>query len=183
MFRNLYSHAGPPRRPASSRTSRPAGARCRSSPRGRRLPRPRQPLTRAPAHARPQNRLQIRQWRRWEEEAPAAEAFLRVSNVPTTPRTPAAPAGAARGAWAHPDAAAKRARRSAKKLWARIGTNRFTHACHVALGVVTHDLVFSPVTRVVYYSLRLMFIDRLGLDYSFDFASFIERCEDLDFRL
>ena len=124
-----------------------------------------------PARLAP-NRPQIRQWRRWEEEAPAADAFLRISNTSVTPRTPVTP----RGAWAHPDRALKRARKSAKQLWGRIGTSRFTHALHMTFGVVTTDLIFSPVTRAIYYSLRLLFIDRLGLDYSFDFAAFIERC-------
>ncbi|KAI8476523.1 MAG: Mlo family-domain-containing protein [Monoraphidium minutum] len=116
--------------------------------------------------------VQIRQWRHWEEEAPAADAFLRISNQPTTPHTPNTPRG---GGGAHPGVTLRRARRSAKALWTKIGTSRFSHAWHMAVAVVTTDLFFSPVTRAVYYSLRLMFIDRLGLDYSFDFAAFIER--------
>jgi hypothetical protein len=41
--------------------------------------------------------------------------------------------------------------------------------------VVTTDLIFSPVTKAVYYSLRLMFIDRLSLDRSFDYCNLVER--------
>jgi len=111
----------------------------------------------------------MRQWHRWEEEAPSSEDFLRISTNITTPR------GAAANTAAHQNRVLRRARASAKSLWQRVGTSRFSHAVRVAFAVVTTDLIFSPVNRAVYYSLRLMFIDRLGLDQSFDFASFIER--------
>lgn len=119
---------------------------------------------------------QVHQWRRWEEEAPASDVFLRISNSPTTPRYPPThpnPGGGAPGP--HDDRAIKRARASARSLWQRVGTSHLSHSVRVTCAVMTTDLIFSPVTRAVYYSLRLMFIDRLNLDHSFDFASFVER--------
>lgn len=112
--------------------------------------------------------VQVRQWHHWETEAPSADVFLRASGATATPR--GLPSGAAK-----PTRALRRARESAKKLWARVGTNRFTHSLRVALAAVTTDLVVSPVTRTVYYALRLMFIDRLSLDHSFNFSQFLER--------
>ncbi|KIZ07029.1 MLO-like protein 12 [Monoraphidium neglectum] len=116
--------------------------------------------------------VQIRQWRRWEAEAPAADAFLRMSDI-TAPSPRAPPSRAGGGARA--ERATRRARASAKALWVRVGSSGLAHAGRVALAVVTSDLVFSPVTRAVYYSLRLLFIARLNLDQSFDFAAFVER--------
>jgi hypothetical protein len=74
----------------------------------------------------------------------------------------------------------RRARASAQALWRRVGTSPGSHAVRVVLGVVTKDFFVSPINRAIYYSLRLMFIDQLHLDYSFDFASFVERCAGRD---
>lgn len=109
---------------------------------------------------------QMRQWHRWEAHAPSDDAFLRLSTAPHTPR----PRGDAKSA-----GEARRMRADAKTLWYRVGSSGFTHGARVAFAVVTSDLLFSPINRAIYYSLRLMFIDRLGLDHSFDFANFIER--------
>jgi hypothetical protein len=91
----------------------------------------------------------------------------------TAPSPRAPPSRAGGGARA--ERATRRARASAKALWVRVGSSGLAHAGRVALAVVTSDLVFSPVTRAVYYSLRLLFIARLNLDQSFDFAAFVER--------
>jgi hypothetical protein len=109
----------------------------------------------------------VRQWRRWEEEAPDSAEFLRIStnNGAVTPRFSHGGDGRV----------LQRARKSAKTLWARVGSTQFAHGVRVAFAVVTSDLIFSPINRAVYYSLRLMFIDQLHLDHSFDFASFVER--------
>lgn len=66
-------------------------------------------------------------------------------------------------------------KRAAKALWMRVGSNWFEHALRVAVCVLM-DFVMAPVNRAIYYSLRLMFIDRLSLDQSFDFASFMCAC-------
>jgi hypothetical protein len=119
-------------------------------------------------NAVPAAKPQVRQWHRWEEEAPASEVFLHISGAAQTPRQ-------IPGSWARPQRALRRARANAKALWERVGTSGFMHGVRIALAVVTTDLLFSPVTRTVYYCLRLTFIERLQLDRSFDFASFVER--------
>lgn len=127
-------------------------------------------------HTHKPTQLQVRQWHHWENEAPSSDTFLKITNSPVTPRHRGSRAGPKSSAWSQsPDRALRRLRASAKALWRRVGTSRWAHGARVAIAVVTTDLIFSPVNRAVYYSLRLVFIDRLNLDHSFDFANFVER--------
>jgi hypothetical protein len=100
-------------------------------------------------------------WHRWESEAPNAEDFVAIRDHTTISRK-------------HLQGL-KHLRHDAGDLWRRVGTNQYSHIFRVVIGVVTKDLIYSPVNRAIYYGLRLMFITRLSLDHSFDFSNFVER--------
>jgi hypothetical protein len=105
--------------------------------------------------------FQMSIWHQWETEAPNSEDFLAIADHASIP--PKHLKGL------------KHLRHDSKTLWRRVGTNHFSHIFRVATGVITRDLVFCPVNRAIYYGLRLMFINRLSLDHSFDFSNFVER--------
>jgi len=137
-----------------------------------------------PTHTNPTNPPpQIRQWHRWEAKAPGGSSPQTIAAADdndgadktntarhNNQKSDSNGAGAGSAAALQLVAADR-----AAAVWRRVGSSRLTHGIRTAVAVVTSDIVLSPVTEAVYYSLRLMFIDRLGLDQSFDFASFIER--------
>jgi hypothetical protein len=105
----------------------------------------------------------VRQWRKWERA---------VQRLPRSSNNGSSGGGGRSSPW---NVLARLGVAGADDVWRRVGGTRCCHAVHVALRVVTTDLIFSPVTKPIYYSLRLFFIDRLSLDRSFDYCNFVER--------
>jgi hypothetical protein len=54
------------------------------------------------------------------------------------------------------------------RIYRRLGRNVFQHALHAITGQFTES-----VTKEVYTNVRMLFINRMGFDYDFNFHQFV----------
>ena len=89
---------------------------------------------------------QVHEWAKWEAEIQASQADVKRQLLPLD-----------------------------TFLHRKLEGDAVGHASAVAVGMFTRDLFRSPVTKAVYKNLRVMFIERMHFDYTFDFGAFISR--------